>query len=92
MCTAGLRTGWDGSLPCECDDAQPIANCIGGHRRRDGGAGLIATAGNDNEVRLWRMRRQDVIPTFVQSLQGHSKVRRRVTLAPARTFHALVLP
>ena len=37
---------------------------------------LIATAGNDNEVRLWHLARKtgDVPITFVQSLAGHSKV------------------
>lgn len=39
--------------------------------------GLIATAGNDNEVRLWKLRggaqRIDGM-SFVQSLSGHTKV------------------
>lgn len=26
-CVPGLRTGWDASLPCECDAAMPIVNC-----------------------------------------------------------------
>ena len=36
-------------------------------------AGLIATAANDNEVRLWRLHAADAAPLFLQSLQGHSK-------------------
>ena len=40
---------------------------------------LIATAGNDNEVRLWRLPRSKVVDgnapvVFIQSLAGHSKV------------------
>ena len=34
---------------------------------------LLATGGNDNEVRLWRVSSRGV--TFVQSLAGHTKVR-----------------
>ena len=36
-------------------------------------AGLIATAANDNEVRLWRLHAADAAPLFLQALQGHSK-------------------
>ena len=37
-------------------------------------SGLLATGGNDNEVRLWRLSREGVV-SFVQSLTGHTKVR-----------------
>ena len=36
--------------------------------------GLLATAGNDNEVRLWRLSQQGAV-SFVQALTGHTKVR-----------------
>ena len=35
--------------------------------------GLIATAGNDNEVRLWRLGRKNEGLSFVQDLSQHSK-------------------
>ena len=49
-------------------------------------AGLIATAGNDNEVRLWKLptiagRGEGI--SFVQSLSGHSKVRSRDPALPS---------
>ncbi len=39
-------------------------------------SGLLATAGNDNEVHLWRLSREGVV-SFVQSLTGHTKARAR---------------
>ena len=45
-------------------------------------AGLVATAGNDNEVRLWRLSKVDSSPTFVQTLSGHSKVVNVVRFCP----------
>ena len=47
-------------------------------------AGLIATAGNDNEVRLWRVpaRKEVLVPQFVQALQAHSKVVNVVRFCP----------
>ena len=38
--------------------------------------GLIATAGNDNEVRMWRLCKNGAV-SFIQSLTGHTKVRTR---------------
>ena len=37
-------------------------------------AGLVATAGNDNNVVLWRLSREGVV-SFIQALAGHTKVR-----------------
>ena len=28
-CVDGLRTGWDGRRPCECNDSFPVLNCFG---------------------------------------------------------------
>ena len=65
------QISWHAKDPIQSVDASATAN-------------LIATAGNDNEVRLWRMRRQDAVPVFVQSLQGHSKVSERTAQASRR--------
>ena len=46
-------------------------------------SGLIATAGNDNEVHLWRASQRGIV-SFVQALTGHTKVRRRAIGASGR--------
>lgn len=45
-----------------------------------GATGFVATGGADNEVRLWRLRlakEASEAVTFVQELNGHSKVSQR---------------
>ena len=50
-------------------------------------SGLIATAGNDNEVRLWRLRPSSGAKggglSFVQDLSGHNKPVNVVRFCPA---------
>ena len=50
-------------------------------------SGLIATAGNDNEVRLWRLSQNGVV-SFVQALTGHTKVRPRDAVCSHQHAHA----
>ena len=49
-------------------------------------AGLLATAGNDNEVRLWKLAEPgsaDGLATFVQDLTSHSKPVNAVRFSPS---------
>jgi len=72
------QIAWHETQPVNSIDVSPI--------------GFVATGGNDNAVRLWRLRlnkEASQAVCFLQDLTGHSTVRRRGLPPPAPRPSAL---